>query len=409
MAEVRNVAASMFADDVWSRSEEIFADLREVGAVHRTRLANGMPVTLIVRHREAQAALLNPALGKDADELRAAISTLMAGEHRHVSFSGMYKRNMLNSDAPEHRRLRKLVSSAFTPKRVEALRPSVTATAQSLLDAAQTRSRDTGRPTELMEEFAIALPVMVMCELLGVPHSDRVQFRTWTEHLMRDEPEYTEPASVAMEAYFTELIPSKRDKPGEDLLSALVSASVDSDQLSTEELLGTCFLLIVAGHDTTVNLIGNGAFWLLRHPHRWQQLARTPALVPRAVEELLRLDSPVRAASPRFAREDIDVDGTIVPAGDIVLICLGSANRDGEQFAAADDMRLSREVSAHLAFGHGMHYCLGAAQARMVGDVAFTELVARFPSARLAMGLEDVRRRASSIMNGLHRLPVWLQ
>lgn len=409
MTDTRDGVASMFADDVWNRSEEILADLRELGAVHQTRLANGMPVTMIVRHREAQAALLDSRLGKDADELRAAISARMASEQRHVSFSGMYKRHMLNSDPPEHRRLRKLVSSAFTPKRVEALRPRVSVMARSLLDTAEARSRASGRPTELMVEFAVALPVMVMCELLGVPHSDRLQFRAWTENLMRDEPEYTEPASQAMEDYFSRLIPSKRDDPGEDLLSALVSASVDSDQLSAEELLGTCFLLIVAGHDTTVNLIGNGAFWLLRHRHRWQQLARTPALVPRAVEELLRLDSPVRATPPRFAREDVEIDGTIIRAGEIVLICLGSANRDDDQYANAGEMQLSHEVSPHLAFGHGPHYCLGAAQARMVGHVAFTELVTRFPDARLAIGLEDVRRRASSVMNGLHRLPVWLQ
>ncbi|KAA2263856.1 cytochrome P450 [Solihabitans fulvus] len=362
-----------------------------------------MPVWVVSRYADARAALADPRLRKDAVGLRAALTAKLAEAGRPTELSGLFNPHMLNSDPPDHSRLRRLLARDFTARRVAELRPRVAAITTELVDALPT-----GEPVDLIDGLAFPLPITVICELLGVPVANREQFRAWSTDLVAGSPERTMASSGAMAGYFVDLIGRKRADPGDDLLSALTLANSDGDRLSGEELLGTAFLLLVAGHETTVNLIGNGAHALLRDPHRWRRLHDDPALLPGAIEELLRFDSPVRTSTPRFTSEPVDIGSTVIPANDLVLVALGSANRDADRFERPDEVDLHRPQGGHLAFGHGIHYCLGAPLARLEAEVALGLLTERFPLTSLAVAEGELRRQPSAIMNGFRALPVVL-
>ena len=319
--------------------------------------------------------------------------------------------SMLFRDPPDHTRLRALVSKAFTPRVVETLRPHVEAIVERLLD----RVADLPR-VDVIEALAYPLPVTVISELMGVPPEDNETIKEWSRDVARaldaialpvgpDVIERGTRATEAIAGYFRALAEERRQRPGPDLLSGLVEAEEAGDRLSERELLATCLLLYVAGHETTVNLIGNGLLALLRHPEERRRLQADPALLPAAVEELLRYDSPVQRTG-RMAADDADIGGVPIPNGTLVLGLVGAANRDPAHFAEPDRLDLGRDQPRHLAFGAGIHYCLGASLARLEAQVAIGALLRRFPAVTLAV--ERPAWRPSSTLRGLEALPVAL-
>ena len=315
-------------------------------------------------------------------------------------------KSMLVSDPPDHTRLRGLVQKAFTPRIIDQLRPRIIAIVGELLERMASREG----PVDLITDFAHPLPVVVIAELLGVPAEDRVKFQGWSAVLAASlDPlvsqellERVEVAREALHAYLRAIIAERRREPRADLISALVAAEERGDQLSEPELVVMCTLLLIAGHETTVNLIGNGMLALLRHPDQLQRLCEDPALIASAVDELLRFDSPVQMTA-RIAKAPVEVGGQTIAAGDWVLPLLGAANRDPAQFAEPETVDIGRNPNPHVAFGRGIHFCLGAPLARLEGQIAISALVRRFRSITLAG--EPVRRDQITL-RGLSSLPV---
>ena len=313
---------------------------------------------------------------------------------------------MLHADPPDHTRLRRLVQKAFTPRRVAQMRPRAEEIAAGLLDE---MAAARGEVIDLLGAYARPLPITVLCDLLGIPVVDRA----WIAVTVAAYDERAEHQRVERElaTYFTELIAAKRAEPGDDLVSALVLARDNdgaADGLAGNELLSTVYLLVMAGFDTTVNLIASGTLALLTHPEEMARLRQDPSLLPAAVEELLRFTNPVNHANDRFTTEDVPVGDVVIPAGEWVFPAISSANRDPAQFPGPDRLDLGRDTSGHVAFGHGVHYCLGAPLARMEAEVALGALLARFPRVSLAVPPRGLRCRPVSLMNGLESLPVRL-
>jgi cytochrome P450 len=319
--------------------------------------------------------------------------------------------SMLFRDPPDHTRLRALVSKAFTPRVVETLRDHIGTIVERLLDRVAELPR-----VDVIEALAYPLPVTVISELMGVPAADNEMIKEWSRDVARAldaialpiAPDVIERGSRATEeiaGYFRTLSEERRRRPGPDLLSGLVEAEEAGDRLSERELLATCLLLYVAGHETTVNLISNGLLALLRHPEERRRLEADPARLPAAVEELLRYDSPVQRTG-RMAAEDADIGGVPIPKGTLVLGLVGAANRDPSHFADPDRLDLGRDQPRHLAFGAGIHYCLGASLARLEAQVALGALLRRFPA--LTLSVERPVWRLSSTLRGPESLPVAL-
>jgi cytochrome P450 len=319
---------------------------------------------------------------------------------------------MLLLDPPDHTRLRSLVHKAFTPRMVAQLRPSIQQLTDELLDVAAETARREGA-VDLMAAFAYPLPVAVICALLGVPQEDYVQFHGWSDAIARtldlnDDPAIYDRGAVAARTltdYLDGLLSARRLKPQNDLISALVGLELEGDKLTKEELFGTCALLLIAGHETTVNLIGNGTLALLSHPDQWQLLQAEPELAPAAVEELLRYDSPVQMTT-RIAHETFEHRGHTIRRGQEVAFLLGAANRDPDRFPNPDRLDITRSDNRHLSFGGGIHYCLGAPLARLEGEIAFNTLARRFPSLHRAS--TKVTHRDNFLLRGLTALPVAL-
>ncbi|MFD9129224.1 cytochrome P450 [Kitasatospora sp. NPDC059571] len=377
-----------------------WADLREAAPVRRLTGPDGLPFWLVTRYRDVRALLADPRLSLDR-------SHALPGNYRGFSLPPALDANLLNMDPPDHTRIRRLVSQAFTPRRVERLREGVRRTAEDLVDAIEPLGR-----TDLIASYAGPFPIAVICDLLGVSAEDRRDFRGWTDALVTPDPARPELARAAVAGlvgYFTDLIARKRRDGGDDLLSALVAArdeDGDRGRLSEEELTSLAFLILFAGYENTVHLIGNGVLALLDHPEQLAALRRDPALLPAAVEELARFDGPAPLAIRRFPTEDVRIGDTVVPAGETVLLALGSANRDPDHVDRPDELDLHRTDNGHLALGHGIHYCLGAPLARMETAIALDTLVRRLPGLALDVPRKDLRWRPSMRARGLLALPV---
>ncbi|MGK5110717.1 MULTISPECIES: cytochrome P450 family protein [unclassified Geodermatophilus] len=402
------------ADDVVELDAAFFADpyalyarLRAEGPVARARTPVGLPVWIVTRYDDARRALNDPRLAKDATGFARVLDRHPVPPERRAVFAQELGRHMLSSDPPDHTRLRKLVSRAFTMRAIAGMRPRIEALAADLAD------RMAAGPPEvdLLDAFAFPLPMSVICDLLGVPDTERTTFRRWSNTLLSSDGTGADrtAAGLAIAQYLGGLVAEKRARPADDMLSAIVAASDDADRLSADETVSMAFLLLVAGHETTVNLIGNGVLALLRAPDRLAELRADPDLVPRAVEEFLRFDGPVNLATFRHTTEPVEIGGCTIPADEVVLVALASADRDPDRFPAADDLDPHRDTTGHLAFGFGLHHCLGAPLARLEGDVAFRTLLARFPDLALAAGPDELSWRTSILMRGLTRLPVRLR
>ncbi|MFL6127120.1 cytochrome P450 [Actinophytocola sp.] len=397
-------ATPLFSDKYWDSPHEVADALRAEASVHPATLPNSVQVWVIGQYEHARAALTDPRLSKDAAGLNAIIRTQLAANGRRDKLSNMFSPHMLLSEDPAHARLRGLVAKEFTRRRVEALRPRIEHLVDDLLAPLPGEE-----PVDLIGRVAFPLPLTVICELLGIPPQGRQPLRDWSAALMEDLPGRALPASKQMEQAFTDLIAAKRAGPGDDLLSALIQVADHEDRMTTDELMATLFLLVVAGHETSTNMIGNASRWLLQDPRRWRQLGDHPEDVPGAVEELLRFAPPVRMATHRFTTEPVEYGGVLIPANEIVLVDLLSANRDTDRFPDGDTLDLRRDATGHLSFGYGIHYCLGAQLGRMEAEIALAALTLRFPHARLAVDESTLRRRRSTIMNGYIELPVLLE
>jgi cytochrome P450 len=316
------------------------------------------------------------------------------------------ERNMLDLDQPDHTRLRGLVHQAFTPRLIENMRQRMQAITDSLVDRARMRGQ-----FDLVRDFALPLPATIIAEILGVPAHDQHRFHRWSNAMLSATPSTWGklkliPHVIAFLRYTRKLTRNRQNEPREDLVTALVQAREAGDRLSDDELTSMILLLLVAGHETTVNLIANGMLALLSNPSQLQRLRETPALMKLAVEELLRYDSPVQLATERYARGDVKIGDTTIPSGELVYAVLGSANRDERQFDRADELDIERESNRHLAFGQGVHFCLGASLARLEGQIAISTLLVRAPDLSLAVPAQALRYRPSLHLRGLRSLPV---
>ena len=376
-----------------------FARLRESRAVTPVRMPGYGRPWVVTRYDDVRAVLTDPRMARD-------IRRWPGGGRTRPSEATGINDHMLHFDPPDHTRLRRLVQKPFSARR-PTLRPRAEAIAAGLLDGL---AADGDGVVDLLARYARPLPIAVICELLGAPVADREWIRdtvyAYDDHANHDRVERD------LAAYFTELVAAKRADPGDDLVSALVLArdnDVDAaDGLTASELLGTVYLLVMAGFDTTVNLIASGTLALLAHPAELARLRADPSLLPAAAEELLRYASPVNHANDRFTTEDVPVGGVVIPAGEWVIPAIASADRDPARFPGPDRLDLSRDTSGHLAFGHGIHHCLGAPLARMEAEVALGALLARYPGLSLAVPPGELRWRPVSLMNGLESLPVRL-
>ncbi|WP_030348737.1 cytochrome P450 family protein [Streptomyces sp. NRRL S-1022] len=372
----------------------LYARLRERGPVHRIRMTGaeeGYESWLVVGYEEARAALADPRLAKDGSKIGAtALDEQLIGKY------------LLAADPPQHTRLRGLVTRAFTMRRVERLRPRIQQITDHLLDEMLPHGR-----ADLIESLAYPLPLTVICELLGVPEVDRAEFRRISTGVVAPADADSEQEAVArLGEYLTELIEDKRCAgPSGDLLSDLIRTTAeDGDRLSADELRGMAFLLLVAGHETTVNLIGNAVLALLTHPGQLAALRADTSLLDGTVEETLRWEGPVENATFRYAAEPLEIGGTAIAQGEHVLIGLTAADRDTARYAEPDTFDIRRDTRGHLAFGHGIHYCLGAPLARLEGRVAIGTLLDRVPG--LALDGEPGEWLPGLLMRGVRTLPV---
>ncbi|MBU8812042.1 cytochrome P450 [Mycolicibacterium goodii] len=382
--------------------EELYRKLRSTAPVCEVELVGGVRGWLVTRYADAMALLKDPRVIKDHAK---ALPRLPQDQARPYS-SPLLHRHMLNLDPPEHTRLRRFVVQAFTPRAVARMQPIIDAIADELLDDIDLRSADAS--VDLIAHYAEPLPIQVIGELLGVAMEYARPFRAAVTPLLtsttHDEKADAEQTTVEI---LNDLIEQKTRAPGEDLLSAMIQASVDGGGLTHNELVSMCFLLIVAGYETTVNLIGNGTLALLNNPPQLDKVRADPELTANTIEEILRFDGPVNIATMRFTAADVDVDGVVIPANETVLISLLSANRDQARFDDADHFDVERNTRGHIAFGHGIHYCLGAPLARMEGITAIGRLIQRYDRISLDRTAE-LRYHNGTLMHGLKSLPVRL-
>jgi cytochrome P450 len=389
-----NLASSEFKANPFP----FYARLRNEAPVYRTKLPDNRTVWLITRYKDVLSVLKDDRFSKDRTKAQA-----------QPWMPGMFKplmRNMLDLDAPDHTRLRGLVHTVFTPGLVENLRGRVQSLSDELLNRVQNRGR-----MNLIHDYALQIPTTIIAEMLGVPVKDRLKFHRWSSAGVSSSASRfgilkAIPHIVALIRYIRSLVKARRVKPEDDLISALVRAEEAGDQLSEDELLAMIVLLLVAGHETTVNLIGNGVRALLESPDQLSRLRDDPALIKSGIEELLRHSGPLETATERYPREDTSVAGVKIPRSELVFAVLASANRDEQQFEHADRLDLGREPNPHVAFGQGVHYCLGAPLARLEGQIAISTLLRRMPDLKLATPPNGLRWRRGLVLRGLEALPV---
>jgi cytochrome P450 len=400
MVELVGAPAERFGTDYFQDPVAHFKRLRRSRPVAPVTFPNGSQSWVITRYDDVRSALADARLSTD-------MRKLPPGRWEGDPGYGELRHHMLNMDHPEHTRLRRLATKAFTPRRIAALRPWIAEITSALADAMAGRDE-----TDLIESFAFPLPVTVICELLGIPVADREVFGAMSRAILSSavSPDEFRSARAAMHAYVTGLLSSKRSQPSEDLLSALITVR-DDDAASLEEaeLIAMVFLLLITGHETTVNLIGNGMLALLTNPDELARLRDQPDLLPSAIDEMVRYTGPLNHTTRRFTLTEISVNGVTIPPWQWVLCATSSANRDASRFADPGRLDISRDSTGHLGFGHGIHHCLGMPLARLEGEIAFRTLLTRFPAMSLAVPEADLRWRQSSLIRGLETLPVRLR
>jgi cytochrome P450 len=385
-----------------ARAHDIYARLRDKSPICKIKLPAGQVGWLVTRYEDVSRLLKDERLVKDP--ANALTPEMLAKQPRIPGFLKPLTRNMLGMDDPDHARLKKLVQAGFMPKQMDRLVGFTEEITERLIYNFKGQEK-----FDLIQVFALPLPVTVISELLGVPEADRAKFARWSQVLLSAPAGswrivLSLPGMINFVRYLRKLITMKRNKPADDLVSALVAIEADGDRLSGEELQAMIAILLSAGHETTTNLIGNGALALLRDSRARERLAAEPDIASRAVEELLRYDGPVEATTYRYAREDIEFAGVSIRRGDIVLGAVASANRDDRQFTTPQALDFDRKSNRHLTFGEGGHYCVGAALARLEARVAFSALLHYFPNMKLDVLETDLKWRPSPVLRGLEKL-----
>lgn len=402
---------STTSDDIdllsWGFAQEphtAYSAMRGEGTVRKRvvkTLATELNAWVVTGYDDAKALLVEPGLSKDIERLRTVMRAQSVDPDAPIAQT---PRTMLFSDAPDHTRLRRLIGNAFTMRRVERMRPWIERVTDELLDTIEPDVE-----FDLIEKIAMALPIYVIGNLLGVPEERHDDFRSWSTALASIDisAEEKQRANGLAFAYLRDLVREKRERPGDDMLSALIQAREDDgSRLDELELLSMVFLLMNAGYETTASLIGNGAHALLVDPAQRELLCREPALVPGAVEEFLRYESPLNMSTVRCTTTPVQVGDVIIPAGEIVFIALLSANRDPDKFPDPDRLDVTRPAKGHLSFGYGIHHCIGAPLARMEGEIVFGKLLERFPKWEPVVAPDSLVWKYSAQFRGLERLPV---
>ncbi len=375
------------------------AQVRENEGVTRAMTPFGMPAYLVLRYDDVRAVLADPVRFSNARTSLQVMNGPQVGEDEILQLRAGH---LLALDPPEHTRLRRMLTPEFTVRRMRRLAPRIQEIVETHLDDLERE----GRPADLVQSFALPVPSLVICELLGVPYSERQGFQERTRRQLDASVPIEDRLALQQEGreFMREQVARAKASPGEDMLGMLVREH--GEELSTEELVGIASLLLIAGHETTANMLGLGFLALLRHPEQLAMVRDDPAMVAPAVEELLRWLSIVPSGIPRTTTTSVTLAGTTIPAGELVMASLVAANRDPALVADPERLDITRGALGHLAFGHGVHHCLGAPLARMEMNIAFPALLRRFPNLALATPFEDIGFRAHHIIFGLHSLPV---
>lgn len=399
MSKRLNILKDEFTQDVHTH----FAWMRANEPVYRGKFMFGVDAYLITRYDDVVAALKDPRIIKNAQN--ATTKKGRRGDAWMPKFMLALQNNMLNMDDPDHRRLRNLIHKAFTPRMIQQMESKIERIAHDLLDQTAVN-----REMEFIEAFALPLPVTVIAEMVGIPEADRPKFFSWAEKFLASFNLFgivqMMPAVYSLTRYIRKLADERRADPRDDLMTALVEAEDAGDSFTEEELVAMIVLLVIAGYETTVSLIANGTYALLQNPAQFELLKSDHSLLGTAIEEFLRYDSPIVTTELSYAREDIVLHGVTIPQGKPILPALASANRDEAIFENADMLDITRQPNKHVAFGLGVHYCLGAPLARLEAKVAFCVLLERMPDLRLNIETSAVRYRSAPIVHRIERLPV---
>ncbi len=399
------VTYDLYSQDYSRHAYEIFTQIRRNSPVFQQPGLDGhTPIWFISRFADVEAVLKDDR--HFTLDYRKVFDDSQIPEMRGSQTMQMVNNHLLTKDGEDHRRLRSLVTQAFTPRRISGMRPRIQAIADALLDPVEKN-----RQMDLVDAYAFPLPITVIAELLGIPAEDRNTFRGWSDTFVR--PAFTEEEqakfmqmAMAFVAYLSKLFKDRQQNPRDDLISALIQAEEAGDRLTTEELFSMVILLIVAGHETTVSLIGNATASLLTHPDTMQRLKEHPEQMPQAVEEFLRYDPPVNRAITRVVAEEVTLGDHTFQRGDLVIALLGSANRDEAQFSQPDALDIDRDAHNHIAFGRGVHYCLGAPLAKLEGEIALNTLLRRLPGLRRAVPAEQLEYRNVPLFKAYTHIPV---
>lgn len=398
MASSHSQNASLFSADFTRNPYPVYSKLRSMDPIHQVQFPDGQRGWLVTSYEDGAAVLKDQRFIKDFSKLYGSSMDQMS----------VFTQNMLFSDPPDHKRLRGLAQKAFTPKMIAGMRGRIEEITEELVEGMAGKEQ-----VDLIDEFAFPLPIIVICEILGVPSADRDKFRRWSNSLIEGT---SGEAGVSVYEHMTQFVQylgqwfaKVREQPGEDLISKLIIAEEEGDRLTEKELYGVVSLLIIAGHETTVNLIGNTVLSLLSFPEQQKLLKEKPELIAQALEESLRYNGPVEFSTSRWANEDMEFGGKQFHRGDLVVVSLNSANHDPARFTDPETFDITREKSPHLAFGMGIHFCLGAPLARLEGEIAITKLLDRFPAMKLAVDESELDWRPGMIVRGVKKLPLQIQ
>lgn len=398
-----NANLDLSSPEFKKNAHEIYKQLRQNDPLHEIAMPDGQRAWLSTRYDDAVQIL------KDDERFTKNLQSLSPEEYAAImpkKEMDLISNQMLSSDPPDHTRLRSIVSKAFSPQMIENMQDEIQRITDDLIDRVQEKGS-----MEVIEDFAFPLPIIVISQMLGIPENDHHLFKKWSSDFInaandRNKMKEAFPSIQAFGRYIEELITERRKYPGSDLISLLIQAHDSRDKLTAEELSSTIWLLIVAGHETTVNLIGNGLLALLENPEQFRLWRGDPAFSQSGIEELLRYYSPVEIATSRWARLDFTWHGKNIGKGDLIFVGLAAANRDPEQFENPNRLDITRKKNKHIAFGNGIHFCLGAPLARLEGKIALSTLLRRLPNLRIDTTSEELKWRSGILMRGLERFPV---
>lgn len=380
-----------------------YARLRQEAPVLETKIGN-KPVWLITRYEDVKNLMMDERFVKDTDNVQEANGFI---EGWMPDFIKAMQNNMLDMDAPDHTRLKNLVHTAFTPRRIQQMEARIESLAETYLKEAKAKGE-----VDLVKDYALPIPATVIAEILGIPSSDMGKFHRWSSSIINlGDVNILNmlkmmPNMWQFVRYVRKQLELRQDHPKDDLLTALVQAEAEGDKMSMDEAVAMVILLLIAGHETTVNLIASGTYTLLENPEQLALLRQDPSLMKSAVEELLRFTVPVETGTERYAREDVTLHGVTIPQGSLTFAVIASANRDETVFENPNTLDITRSPNRHLSFGHGIHYCLGAPLARMEGSIALNKLVQDAPKLRLGLPANEITWRGGMILRGLKELPV---